>query len=786
MTTIPFAEDNSYIGSQGYLSRLNEILNDAGGCIIPFGPEDATTGVENEFQTAVEGGVSNCDLPLTISSSKYYRSLKKRVRSGEMSKTTALEIDRYISNNSSGVWENSWVRIDIGRLGNHARMVLDSDMKAMRGDPSSPLRSDIGSFMLKENGRDILRVPVSYMLKLCLADAAWAAGENSVARHAGIRALLCFVNDNTSPEVSSFFPVKLSNVPPAGGSSASETLLRFLLIQALAAYANTAYGLRESGQEVKIYFSPHPPERQKKLNEAVSDYFYRELFMNPCLSGWDRGEDKYAYMNLCHKVLSRSHLTAASKLKDAGVISDRHILVPNLSNISLANNGTHISLGSTLVTGLLEDASSGFSGRDEKYTGDLAIKIAEHFLPLFTGTYTADPYRLSFADFYPENALGFLPHELDFTHLRMLWRRWRKKANLRFMGKRLTPFGNRRIDGFLGTLPGLEGDYVDDFRLIDYPVCLLSTDDAPAFNGLEGSTERLKAELELQGVFDSKMSLYLFYRLRRAHVNGFAGFEARHYSLFFSIIDDMAQAVSLQCLITALAMRYVLSGYITHRDIPDVPFVESERRQIVFGAAIGIPTFFIRKDSPNKLIRRIVAETRKIRMSARYPGYIRVPAAEYMKALMGIIWKDAPDLIEGFKMTETMKDLALRIENPFMFSCASRLKNGILRFAGVISPFDLTAEEFNLTAERYYRDVLRLKHIDEAILVAEKVFLRMHRDECWRETSSLLYGADAWPSMISLMQSELKRPERLQARSVTNMIHAILNAIEYLRRTEGI
>lgn len=786
MATLQFAEETSLIGSPGYLSRLNDVINHAGDGVSPFSPEDSTAGVENELQTTVEGGASFCDLPLTISSSKYYRSLKKRIKAGEISRSAASGIDRYISENTSGVWENSWVRIDMGRMGPHARMVLDSDMKASRGDPSSPLRSDAGSFILKEHGSGILRVPVSYMLKLCLADAAWAAGENSIARNAGIRALLCFINDNTSPEVSSFFPVSLSEGPVAGTASAYETLLRFLLIQALAAYANTSYGLRESGQEVKIYFSPHPPTRQKRLNDEVSDYFYRELFMNPCLSGWDRGEEKYAYMNLCHKVLSRSHLAAASKLKDAGIINNGHILMPNLSNISLANNGTHISLGSGLLTRLLADASSGFAPRDEKYVGDLAVKILEHFLPLFTGTYTADPYRLSFSDFNPEMALGFLPHELDFTHLRMLWRRWRKKANLRFMGKGLTPFGLKYLDGFLGTLPGLEGDYVDDFRLIDYPVCLLSTDEAPAFSGLEGNTERLKAELELKGVFDSRMSLYLFYRLRRAHVNGFAGFEARHYSQFSSLLEDMAQAVSLQCLITALAMRYVLSGQIRHTDIPDIPFVESERRQAVFGTAIGIPTFFVKNDTPNRLIRKIVSATKKTRMSARYPGYIRVPTDEYMKALLGTIFKDAPDLIERFGMEETMKDLAARIEDPFMCSCASRLKNGILQSAGVLSPYELSAEDFNLAAERYYRDSLRFRYIDEALIVLEKVFLKMQRDAVWLDTAGTMYGADAWPSLLSSMRSELKKTEGLQARTVTNMIHAILHAIEYLRRTQGI
>ncbi len=65
--------------------------------------------------------------------------------------------------------------------------------------------------------------------------------------------------------------------------------------------------------------------------------------------------------------------------------------------------------------------------------GDLVVKIVEHFLPLFVGTYSAAPYRLDFVDLHPEKALGFLPHELDYTHLRMLWRRWQKKANLNIM-----------------------------------------------------------------------------------------------------------------------------------------------------------------------------------------------------------------------------------------------------------------------------------------------------------------------------------------------------------------
>ena len=68
------------------------------------------------------------------------------------------------------------------------------------------------------------------------------------------------------------------------------------------------------------------------------------------------------------------------------------------------------------------------SQREEKRLGDLAIKIFEHFLSLFVGTYSAAPYRIDFAEFHPEKLLSFLPHELDFTHLRLMWREWKEKA----------------------------------------------------------------------------------------------------------------------------------------------------------------------------------------------------------------------------------------------------------------------------------------------------------------------------------------------------------------------
>jgi len=90
--------------------------------------------------------------------------------------------------------------------------------------------------------------------------------------------------------------------------------------------------------------------------------------------------------------------------------------------------------------------SGGLSAADEKRLGDLAIKIYEHFLALFVGTYSAAPYRIGFTQFHPERLLSFLPHELDFTHLRLLWREWKEKAQLSLCGHALTPYGPRGLD----------------------------------------------------------------------------------------------------------------------------------------------------------------------------------------------------------------------------------------------------------------------------------------------------------------------------------------------------
>jgi hypothetical protein len=690
---------------------------------LPFSLNDTTAGSETELQAAVSGSRANIDLPRTIEESNYFANLMKRAVAGDTSQSALTDLEMYLAGNADEVWENSWVRFPAGKLSPRARDVLCSDLLLNRRSAGGPLRADAGKFLYHDRGEEFLRVPISYLIKLALADVVGSQDDLPRSlRETGSRLMEHFSNDNTSPETFSFHVVPIRAEAGSGRALAKETAKRFLLTQLLVMYANDQFGLVESGQKAILYFSPHPPVRQKQLNECISDSFYRELFMSPCLSGWDNGQEKHAYMCLCHQVLSRSQLNAVAKLREAGIITRNLVVLPTLSNISLANNGTHISIGSNKLTRCVSDRQSGFGRPHEKYVGDLVIKIVEHFLPLFVGTYSAAPYRLDFTDFHPERVLGFLPHELDYTHLRMLWRRWKKKASLKVLGQPITPFGLKSFDRVLSAVFRLRGDFIPDFRLVDYPVSLMSTDRSPAFDGTVGNDERLKQDLADLGVFDTKMSLYVLYRLREYAKIGFSGFEGRHYSLFESLKEDMGPATSLQILITCLAFKYVLQGTLTHAHIPDDPRIESERRQVFFGAAVGMPTFYVREDTGNQFLKNILRRTREVRYSRRYFGYLRVYNRQFRLALAELIRTDAADLVEMLDLKETMKDLVARLERPERRSVLGKLTHGILADLGVDSPMKAEAVEFNLAAERYYRTSLRTRHMREAFSLLEEDF----------------------------------------------------------------
>lgn len=711
---------------------------------LPFAPHDATAGSESELQVAVIGAPDMVDLALTIRRSSFYENEIRRAASGDTSGRTLQALERYLLTDENGVWENSWVRFPLDRLNRYARRVLEHDLKADKANPQSGRRSDSEEFFFEQQGGQWLRVPISYLLKLSLADLAGSETPDVVRRLAE-SCLGHFLNDNTSPETFSFYPAPMDETFGGGRGLTRETSQRFLLSQLLLDHANEKFGLLEHGQRAVIYFAPLPPARQRGLNELIPDAHYRELFMNPCLSGWDKGEAKRDYMGLCHRILSRSQLNTLAKLREAGLLSHNLIVLPNTSNTCLANNGTHVSLGSRCLSRFLGQGA--LAGADEKHLGDLVIKIVEHFLPLFVGTCSAAPMRMDFEDFHPEKALGFLPHELDYTHLRMIWRRWKKKAKLKILGRPLTPFGPPLLDRTVAGLFGLKGDFIPDFRLLDYMTTLMSTHRCPALDGVPGNDARLKKDLAAMGVFHESMSTYLLYKQRHFETMGFSGFEGRFYSLFDSLEEDMRLAVDLQQLLTCLAYKLVLTGRVTHQDIPDTPEVESERRQIFFATAINLPTFFVRRGTRNRFLHDLSAKAGRVRNSGRYPGYVRVHVQEYRLAALDFVLREGGDVVEMFAAQSLLSELQGRILDPAR-SASGKLTRRVLDRTGASSPLKLRAKDFNTAAEEVYREELRRDYLLEGLnYVAEdcqtvKNFGCLPEQFCRNGLARLLGGRD--------------------------------------------
>lgn len=715
----------------GRWQRLRHLLQGSNRDLLPFSPGDVTAGSEHELQAVVLGSRQHVDLPQIIEESNFYGNLRKRSAAQDSPKRALRALERFLSGTPGQVWENSWVRFPQRCLGPAAHAVLMHDLKADKADPDSPARSDIDRFFCAA-GEPLVRVPVSYLMKLALADALSPPPgrlEASLAEPSPTsqRLLDHYLNDNSSPETVSFYVVSMAHGGPR--AIAQEFAQRFLLTQLLCKYASAKFELRARGQQPVVYSSPHPPLRQQQLNECISDAFYRELYASPCLSGWDQGEAKHRYMRLCHEVLSRSRLHAVAKVRDAGLMATNLVVLPTLSSTSLANNGVHVSLGSRRLAQLMSDPASGFGPAEEKLCGDLVIKLTEHFLPLFVGTYSAAPWRVGFADFHAERVLGFLPHELDFTHLRMIWRRWKNKASIKLLGQPLIPTGYQLLDNVMSWVFRLKGDFVADSRLIDYLSALMSTDESPALDGRLGSWERLKRDLADQGVYDTAMAPYSLYRLRQHEAAGFSGFEGRFYSLFESFGQDLTPAVELQQLITLFAFAQIASGRCTHADIPDDPSIESERRQIFFGTAIGIPTFFVRKETPNRFLRGILADVPGIRHSHRYPGYVRVYNTEFRLALIRYLQREGAACVEMLGCQEMLTDLHVRIAGK-KNSAAARLTGGILETLAARRPISVPASEFNHAAETFYREGLRHKQTTESLTLVREAWLTAKQAGC--------------------------------------------------------
>lgn len=637
----------------------------------PFTPGDITAGVENEYCTAVAGAPSAVDLPREL--------LWRGVRNAQ-----GDAVARAIEDNRAAVWEHSYVRFPRSALHPAAAKLLQSDIGT---------RDDQARYLISEGGASWLRVPPSYVLKLALADITGNESEQRqgfVARAAQVmRGLL---NDNTAPELTSVFIAGGTAPGGIGRAVADETAMRFLLAQALVEYANTHFGLRAHGQTLRLYSAPNPPRLLRRFAAVVPVEQYRELLLNPCLSGFTDGERKFAYMRLCHATLSRSRAKAVERLIATGIAPAANPLAFNCDT-GLLNNGVHVSVGSHALAA----AASRIDGTiAEKNHADLAAKIVEHFIPLFVGLYSASPWRLSAAEMAPEHALGYLPHMLETTVLRRLWRGWRAHA---------------------GILSRVRGDLVPDYRLVDYFAQFASTTGAPALNGVPGNDERLKRELAARGIFDVDMTAYALIRPRALAGIGYSGLEFRWHSLFPSHARDMAPAVTLQALIAAFAMQEIGRGQVTHADIPDDPETESERRQFLFAAAVGAPVLYVRRDTRNAFLRRVLSRAPGVRPSNRRPGFLKVSLAAWRQGLAYMLARAGAAAVEMYRARDLLADLNERLRDPEA-AASARLCRAASGGARAARALDMRADEFNAALERHYRDDLRRAHLREGAAAA--------------------------------------------------------------------
>ncbi|HTX51908.1 MAG TPA: hypothetical protein VMD08_00760 [Candidatus Baltobacteraceae bacterium] len=718
---------------------------------MPFSPEDATAGVENELQASVAGAPEAVDLPLTLRQSHYYANC-----------APCAPLDEYLQDGPGRLWENSWVRFPARTLTPLARTTLEIDLLADKTQPEKGRRTDADRFFFRHGSDTWVRLPISYLLKLALADALGSARRvPGLAWQTGRRLLGHFVNDNSSPETTSFHIIPLAGPRGQGQAVARETAKRFLLTQLLVMYANTKFELAAHGQRALVYGAPHAPVRQRQLAAIIPDTLFRDLFMNPCLSGWDEGEVKLRYMHLCHEVLCRSQFRAATALKAAGRAAHAGP-IPQLATVSLLNNGTHISLGSRLLARALADPASGFSAAHEKAIGDLVIKVVEHFLPLFVGTYSAAPYRLGDHECRPERVLGFLPHELTAEDVRALWETWRvqslhhwPRAFWRSAGSRLIP----------------------DARILDYPMALASTVRTAGLDGRLGNLTRLKADLAELGVFDPRMAPYLPYRLREFGHVGFSGFEGRQHSLFPSFVADLGAAANLQWLITAWAFQAVREGQIGHADIPDDPQVESERRQFFFGTALGVGSCHLRAGTRNRFLSRVLSRAAVVRASRRIPGYLEVPLDTYRRALLAVLEQDGRATSARLGLEPVLNDLWERIEHPTETGATARLLRGIEQHMGGATSG--TAEEFNAATEAYYRDDLRREQLSEALQLLEddvQTYDGPGRGHALYASLRAVLGERGAPSYLGFVRGELLA-ERLPVDELQRMILLVLISV---------
>ena len=203
---------------------------------LPFGAGDTTAGSETELQAVVIGSRETVDLPLMIDGSNYFANILRRAAAGDLPRRAVTDLEKFLSANSEQLWDNSWVRFPLRHLGSGSAELLDRDLCLQRSRPEIGYRHDRERFIFSQGGEEWLRVPLSYLLRLTLAQVAGGSpAAHPLLRAVAARIMDNFLSDNTSPETHSFRVVTSKKGESVGGAIARETTRRYLVTQLLVA-----------------------------------------------------------------------------------------------------------------------------------------------------------------------------------------------------------------------------------------------------------------------------------------------------------------------------------------------------------------------------------------------------------------------------------------------------------------------------------------------------------------------------------------------------------------------
>src|SRR5262249_2283825 len=152
----------------------------------------------------------------------------------------------FLSDNDEQVWENSWVRLPRKYLSEFASDLLNQDLTINSGDS----RTDRDKFVFGTNWGEWIRVPISYLVKLALADFVGRQTALPLKiKETALDLLPHFSNDLTSPETFSFHVIDGTCDPRVGVGVVREMSLRFLFTHLLIEWANKVLNLEAMGQQ---------------------------------------------------------------------------------------------------------------------------------------------------------------------------------------------------------------------------------------------------------------------------------------------------------------------------------------------------------------------------------------------------------------------------------------------------------------------------------------------------------------------------------------------------------